>query len=207
LWWTLFTLAPLQHKRTRDNTNWRAGRPGGLEGRVSKWKRRIYATFLHDSNLAWPMFCPIVVHLLLIGVMKNVDTSLCIVCHFCLLFVTSCVLLITNLLKLLSGIFFVSFSADCCTQDRRTGLRAAQKKRSIGLRKRAALRPVSFFAAQLNVQPARPPLCAAHLPILWCSLPARPSVQLASPRKIHVFHLATQPSSPPFSVIQELVVF
>ena len=29
------------------------------------------------------------------------------------------------------------------------------------------------------------------------TLPARPSVQLASPRKIHVFHLATRPSSPP----------
>jgi len=23
----------------QDNTNWRAGGPGGLEGRVSKWKR------------------------------------------------------------------------------------------------------------------------------------------------------------------------
>ena len=26
----------------RDNTNWRAGGPGGLEGRVSKWKRWIF---------------------------------------------------------------------------------------------------------------------------------------------------------------------
>jgi len=30
-----------------------------------------------------------------------------------------------------------------------------------------------------------------------CSPLARPSVQLASPWKIHVFHLATQPSRPP----------
>jgi len=40
-----------------------------------------------------------------------------------------------------------------------------------------------------------------------CSLLARPSVQLASPREIHVFYLATQPSSPPgppFSVIHKV---
>ena len=39
-----------------------------------------------------------------------------------------------------------------------------------------------FSAAQLNVQPTCPSS------ILWCSLPGRPSVQLAKLRKIHVFH-------------------
>ena len=46
--------------------------------------------------------------------------------------------------------------------------------------------PGRFF-----VQPSSMPFSAAHLPILWCSLLARPSVQLASLRKIHVFHVAT----------------
>ena len=35
------------------------------------------SSWLQFLNLAWPMFCPIVVHLLLIGMIKNVDTSLC----------------------------------------------------------------------------------------------------------------------------------
>jgi len=73
------------------------------------------------------------------------------------------------------------------------------KKRCGGLRKRAG-RAVEQF----DVQPAGPPLCATHRPVLWCSLPARSSVQLASPRIIHVFHLATRPArlaGPQFSVI------
>ena len=69
-----------------------------------------------------------------------------------------------------------------CTDDRRAGRRPALKgggpagcgKGRGGPQKRAALRPASV-----------------------CSPLARPSVQLASPRKIHVFHLETRPSSPP----------
>ena len=43
-----------------------------------------------------------------------------------------------------------------------------------------------------------------------CNLPARPSVQPISPRKIHVFHLETRPSSPPglpFSVIPSYEIY
>jgi len=71
-----------------------------------------------------------------------------------------------------------------CTEDRRAGRRAAQKggpagyrKRRNGLQKRAAL-PFSQ-------------------PSLMCSPLARPVVQLAISLKIHVFYLATRPSSPP----------
>ena len=43
-------------------------------------------------------------------------------------------------------------------------------------------------------------------PVVQHRLPARPSIKLASPWKIHVFHLVTRPSSPPFSVIRSIVL-
>ena len=78
-------------------------------------------------------------------------------------------------------------------------------KRRSGLQKRAALQTVLFrspvyCAACLNVHPTGP-FCSAA-----CQ-PARPSVQLTSPRKIHIFHLAARPSRPPFSVIAYLSFF
>jgi len=129
-----------------DNTNWRAGGRGGLEGRVSKWETG--------------SFCR------------------------------------------LAG----------CTEDRRAGRWTAEKGGPAGygkgrdvLQKRAALRP-PFSLGHLSVKPAGPPSCAAHCPVLLCSLPARPSVQLASLQKIHVFNLATRPSSPPIPPALRLVL-
>ena len=78
------------------------------------------------------------------------------------------------------------------------GSRGAQKG---GLRKRAGR----------AAEKGSPSACPLPQPSLLCSPPARlnvqttgpscsaacPSVQLASPQKIHVFHLSTWPSSPP----------
>jgi len=90
-----------------------------------------------------------------------------------------------------------------CTKRRSSGL----WKRAVPAAKKGQPSGPPFSAAQSNVHPVGPPLCAAHWPVLLCSLRARPSVQLASPRKIHVFHLATRPSSPPgppFGVVHGL---
>jgi len=91
-----------------------------------------------------------------------------------------------------------------CTEDRRAGCTkggSAGCGKGLGRlqKKRAALRPTLFCS---------PAYCAVYQPTLMCrplAHPvvqlARPSVQLAGSQKIHVFHLATWPSSPPFSVI------
>ena len=77
------------------------------------------------------------------------------------------------------------------------------KRRCGGLRKRTGQ------AAEKSSPPDRPfpqpsLMCSPPDPLMCnpgasldCSLPARTSMQLATPRIIHVFHLATRPSSPP----------
>jgi len=82
-------------------------------------------------------------------------------------------------------------------------VRRAAKKDGAGCRKGQPSGPL-FPAAQFNVQPAGPPLMCNPPASPVCTLPARSSVQLASPRIIHVFHLATRlssPPGPPFNVI------
>jgi len=70
--------------------------------------------------------------------------------------------------------------------------------RAGGLHKRAVRRVVEKDGAACRKgQSSGSPECAARWPVLQCSLPARPSVQLAGPKKIHVFHFATRPSSQP----------
>jgi len=75
----------------------------------------------------------------------------------------------------------------------KSGLTGYRKGRG-GLQKRATLRPALFLS---------PAQYAARRPALMCSPLARPvvqsagscaSVHLASPWKIHVFHLGTRPS-------------
>ena len=89
-----------------------------------------------------------------------------------------------------------------CTEDKTEG-RAAQKggaagcqKGRGGLQERAASPDRSFPQPSLMCSPLAP-LNVQPTGQSWCNLPARSSVQLASPRIIHVFHLATRLSSPP----------